>query len=360
MPFLQLLRTVAALKVFTLFIAPAPAALAQPSPSQPAAASGVPATHQLVASRIVPATARLEMALRVLGNDVLRHCVSADASLTRPFVVEAFAEAVAAAAQIELFAFGPPSAQSLPDRLLRPVADTAYGRRGMSAILANEDAPPSSPAELDGFEPTLSGLPTIEFVLLADDDDDPRTREARCQLAKVVAASVQIRTEAFAGAWRSNRLEHWSGDENEDETAERARLRDLLQSAIDAVDRLDQRLMAFDEAREGNVLPFLIPQFNLIYAGALMDGLAQRIALLMRYAEPEGPAADALASAANAISQAQTDLVSSGGRVDTGRLVPPIREARTILVDILPEAFDFAPTALLPPFGRTALPGPQR
>lgn len=317
------------------------------------AAEGSPAPRRsrptdadpIIQNIILPAAEQLTGAAIALQNAVVRHCLG---PANRPIddVEQAFAAAVVSAARTEPLAFGAEANRDVPTRLLTEVANTAFSRSRLEAIMNARIAPPVTLAELAAEEPGLTGLPALERLLLLPPYEETATKANRCRLAVPIAAKVRTTAHVVEERWRRRAVDaQWTADEPE--LADRLRLRDLIQAMIDVSDRLDRDVAQFAPDPLGNErLPFASKRRMEMYLDAVSGALLREAGVVSLFAAPGSPARDSLARVKAALQQGRELLAASDAE----------RHAAAELFDRaqqeiaqLPTAFDFAPEAFQRP-----------
>lgn len=310
--------------------------------------------RDLVEGEILPREMRLADATRRLQNSVLRHCTFPALS-SLGFVREAFARTIVSAAGVEPFAFIDEMPLRLPERFMTGTASTAFTRSRLAAMVAGSESPALSVADLEDEEPGLTGLPAIEFLLLAGNGTSGDEFERRCLMAQAIASGLRQRARRMTLRWHFGGLPaHWGT--NPPPLGDRLRLRDLIQGGLDVADRLERALGAFDPAGFGvERLPFVDRGANLIYLDALMQALARHVSVLRMFAAPASPEDEVLGRVAETLDIARSRFHrdAPSGR-DLGAVRPMVGSARLALVQELPEAFGFDASAFVKPLGTFA------
>jgi hypothetical protein len=248
-------------------------------------------------------------------------------------------------------AFGSELAEAAPQRLLTPVADTAFSRGRLLGLVTGSATPPGTVPELRAEDVALQGLSALEALML----EGPIIRSVplarRCALATTVAGNVQAVAAGLARTWRDGPVaDHWRGDAAE--LADRLRLRDLVQGMISAVVRLNRdvsQLLANPGANPE--LPFADAGAAILYLDGLAAGIISQAALLR---QTEGAAADEafalLSSIMSALEEGRRALLDIKGDDTPASLALPFAQVQGAVLDRLPVALGFDTTAFeLPP-----------
>lgn len=319
----------------------------------PAVPQQVPATADIVNREIVPRLEALSLATLRLQNAVVRHCTIADAT-TMDGVEEAFAGVVIALASVEPFAYAFGGQRRITERFMTRIADTAFSRIRLGAMVTGSEEPPLTLAALVAEEPALIGLPALAFLLFAPAQSGAEERR-RCAMAEAVAAGLRERAHTRFMRWRTGAVPtHWADDSAP--LAERRRLRDLVQGSIVAVDRLDRTVAAFDARPEGNdELPFSTGGPNLLYIAALMEALTRQVVWLKAFAEPGSEPRNVLIDVSESLDLARSRFNHAVAEDEgLGDMRSVLGAARLALFNRLPDAFDFDRRAFETPLGAFA------
>lgn len=310
----------------------------------------------LIVERVIlPAAERLTAAAIALQNAVIRHCLG-PARRPTDDVEQVFADAVVAAAATEPHAFGAEANRIVPALIFTEVANTAFSRSRLEAIMNARISPPTSLADLAAEEPGITGLSALEQLLLLPPYNETATKANRCRLAIPIAAKIRMIANVVEERWRRRAVDaQWTADEPE--LADRLRLRDLIQAMIDVSDRLDRDVSQFAPNPLGNErLPFVNKRRMEMYLDTLSRALLREADVVSRFAPADSAAQDSLARVVAALQQGRELLFASDAE----------REAAAQLFDRaqqeiaqLPSAFNFAPAAFQRPLASFEPSQPQ-
>lgn len=274
-----------------------------------------------------------------LQNAVLRYCHSRTA-VSRRSLEAAFADTVRRVSGLVPAAFGSAAAETATARLLTPVADTAFSRSRLLALVTGRSAPPRTVAALAEEDVALQGLPALEALLL-EPSAAAAPLERRCALATVVAANVRAVALRVAGTWRAGRVEeHWRG--NEPELAGRLRLRDLVQGLIVGTARLNRDVAQFLPDPLGNPeLPFHGHETNVLYLDALAASLSGQASLVRQMGASSEEAFVLLSSIMSALEEGRINLLAHGDGRPATAVAMPFQRVQEAVMTRLPIALGF-------------------
>lgn len=140
----------------------------------------------------------------VLAADIERLCAAPSPELLRTareqfgFVVEAFS-------RIELYRFGPLTAENRIERILFWPDRRSIGLRQVQGLLAEEDETATDPSALAGKSVALQGLGALEFVLFGTGAEEALAVEGgfRCRYGTAIAASIAGIAAEMLAEWRA-------------------------------------------------------------------------------------------------------------------------------------------------------------
>lgn len=332
---------------------PATAAAAETAPADPASSPFSPDADVLIETEILPVLDLFVGRTKALQNAVLRHCM-VQRSLTRAALEPAFVVAIEASTALLPLSFGSPEAISAPRRLLTRATSTAFSSARLEAVMEGEGPVPRSLAALrEGEEEALIGLPALEHLLMRPRYSSALRLQDRCAVAVPIAANIVDTAVRVRQRWLNRDVDvHWQGDDAE--LAGRLRLRDLIQGAINAVDRVSLDLSEFQrQPRDNNAARFAQVRHGLPYLISAIGALRSHIKRLEKFVAPASRTASLLQDIDKALSVAHARLLAltEGADNDGGYLVA-FEQAHGDITDELPSAFGFDATA----FGRTLTP----
>ncbi len=307
--------------------------------------TGGPDADELIETDIVPVFDRLATSAVRLQNAVIRHC-AVPSSISERSLRDSFDAAVRDSAAILPLAMGSPAGQNAPALLLTNVSSSVFSTSQLNAMMAGRRSAPRTLialASLDNARP-LMGLPALERLLIARDHTREETFENRCRLALVVSASIADTSRILRHHWRRRDLApHWQGDTVE--LSDRLRLRDLVQGAINTVDRLNREARQYGQTPARNpALPFSSARIGKIYLGAVTAALGKHIARLRKF-DPEGSAGEALLTEIELALEVGGTRLAEGRPGDGGGYVLAFSQAQADIIDRLPGVFAFDATA---------------
>lgn len=327
---------------------------AQDEPPGPAAAA-------LIEPYIGPRTRGLSAAALALQNAVVRVCTApteeAEQALHRAFETTLLAASHAAA----IGASGP-EALDAPARILTSVADTAFSRSALNAIIEGPGDVPETLAALEPEGAALRGLPALEVLLLraVDSASAPVANAARrCAMASTVAASIRIDAVRMERAWARGTIDaHWN--DPSEPFAGRQRLRDLVEGIIATVDRMDRTLSAFlVNPKDNDALPFRAPERVEALLVAMTGGLIEQTRAVRRFVSSGSQADAVLAGVDAALAEGQRRISAPVASAERAAAFAPFETAEALVIERLPETLGFAPSAFRRPIAAFDLKRPR-
>ena len=118
---------------------------------------------------------------------------------------DAFASTVAAWSKVEIFRFGPVTAEHRFERLFFWPDPKGLGLRQIQEALTKQDATVTDPDQLAGKSVALQGLPALEYLLYGEDGDLPKADRAfRCSFGLAVATNVDRIAKQVVEGWRES------------------------------------------------------------------------------------------------------------------------------------------------------------
>lgn len=322
-------------------VAPEPAAL----PDEPAAAITSEVTsREIIETRILPSIIGFSDAALTLQNAVLRRCMVGDET-SRRAMHEAFTATVKAAGGVVPLAFGAAESRNAPSLLLTHVADTAFSRSQIDAIVKGRLQAEQSLASLRLEHPALVGLSALEYLLIDADDAVSDTISYRCRHARMIVASLRLTGLGMERAWRTGRLTaHWGVAPPE--LADRLRLRDVIQGMIATVDRLDRLVVAFTRQAEDNrELPFADRDHMILLLDGLAAALARQAGTIAIMTDASAPQQALLDTIADAVEEGRVALEGEATTTARSAILLPFEAVRVAVVERVPELFGFDPAA---------------
>ena len=218
-------------------------------------------------------------------------------------VREQFGHVVEGWSRVEIFRFGPLTAENRTERILFWPDRRGIGLRQVQGLLA-EDETATDPATLRDKSVALQGLAALEFVLFGSGADEVLTAEGdfRCRYGAAIAASIAGVADELSAAWRepggiADRMMDPSPDDPAYRT-EREAVEELVGAASHGLEAIrDTRLLPF-VGREPGDDPN--PRSALFWrSGLTMRAIAANIEGIERLFEASG-IADASPVAADA------------------------------------------------------------
>lgn len=312
-----------------------------------------PSVRLIVADLIMPSANTLLGSALALQNLVVRHCANPARSPDRDLKM-AFAHAVAAAAQATPLAFSAANDDRGAHNLLTEVADTAFSLSRLEAFANGRVTPPATLSELSQEEAAVVGLPALEYLLIAGPFGGQATLGRRCRHALAVAANIHDTARRLAEAWnRGDVASHWTNQPVD--LAHRLRLRDLIQGMMEAINMLTEDVERFTgrSASLPGELPFSSDTHTFLYFNATLDGLSRHAAFLTTMAEPGGRSTSLLENLRRTLQDARQSVANAASAGERMFDPTPFLQARSMILDELPSAFDFDRTAFDQPVFRS-------